>query len=356
MVASATISTGEDCAGMSQLRQDPLTGRWVILAAGRRNRPNEFPLHSKKKSSLSECPFCPGQEASTTPEIVALGRPTGAPANSSGWSLRCFPNLYPALSHKAADQDSEQAVRQDTDSLFRHEPGLGAHEVIAYSPDHEASLGSLSRENLVALLRVLQDRYARLSEDPQHQYILQFVNHGPEAGATLAHPHLQILATPFVPATVLDKQTRMNDHRKRAGRCLVCDLLAAEELSKDRLVIRDEFWTVLTPWASRFPWEMLLIPRRCQGSILEADAAELESLADALGGALRRLNGVHESPAWNVILHGAPLVGSDASGFHWHLEICPRVSRLAGFEAGTGFAINSIAPEEAAVQLREKED
>lgn len=355
MVTPVHSINGEVPADVSQLRQDPLTGRWVILAAGRRNRPNEFPLQRKGNVAASECPFCPGREGMTTPEILATGRPAGTAPDSPGWSLRVFPNLYPAL---RAEESEPPGGRRDSpriNPLFRSAAGTGAHEIIAYSPDHEANLGTMARSDVVALLEVMQKRYADLSGDPRHRYVLQFVNHGPEAGATLAHPHLQILATPFVPATVREKQARMADHAGRTGRCLVCDLLAAEEAAAERLVARDEHWTVVAPWASRFPWEMLLIPRRCHGSLLESDPEELDHLAGVLGDALRRLDAVHGDTPWNLVLHGAPLEESRGEGFHWHLELCPRLSRLAGFEAGTGFAINSIAPEEAAVQLREKE-
>ena len=349
---------------MSHLRQDSLTGRWVIMASGRRDRPNEFPLQHEGGSSPATCPFCPGQEDRTTREILALGRGEGAAENTPGWRLRVFPNLYPALSAEGAGEPPVQATggpvsgpgpESMAEELFVQSPGVGAHEVIAYSPDHQAGLATLSQDDLADLLQVLQDRYAALAEDPRYRYILQFVNHGPEAGATLAHPHLQILATTVVPAMVLQKQERMERHRSRTGRCLVCDLLAAEEKSEARLIDGNEYWMALAPWASRFPWEMLLAPRRHQGSILEAGPEQLRALAGLLGDVLRRLDTIHENAPLNLIIHGAPLDESAPDCFHWHLEVCPRLARLAGFETGTGFAINSILPEEAARRLRTKE-
>ena len=353
---------------MSHLRQDPLTGRWVIMAAGRQDRPNEYPLQREGGSAPADCPFCPGHESRTTKEILAVGRPEGEPADTPGWTLRVFPNLYPALGPEGSDSSLPDQAADGifSEELFGHRSGVGAHEVIAYSPDHRAGLASLSQEDLAGLLVVLQERYAALARDPGHRYILQFVNQGAEAGATLSHPHLQILATPVVPAVIREKQDRMDRHRQQTGRCLLCDLLVAEKKNRVRLIAENDGWTALAPWASRFPWEMILIPRRHQASISEATSGELEELAGLLGDVLARLDAQLGNPPLNLIFHGAPLANGDpreyfAEGeaapedFHWHIEILPRLARLAGFEAGTGFAINSVLPEETAHRLRREE-
>ncbi|MBU8871115.1 MAG: galactose-1-phosphate uridylyltransferase [Gemmatimonadales bacterium] len=352
---------------MSHLRQDPLTGRWVIMAAGRRGRPNEYPLRREKGGDPADCPFCLGQEARTTREILAVGRQKNSSPNTAGWRLRVFPNLYPALTPEGSGpslHDPDEEV--PSSELFVQEPGVGAHEIIAYSPDHNAGLGTLSLEDLTELLQVLQERFATLAKDPKHRCILQFVNHGAEAGATLSHPHLQILAMPMVPLAVQEKLDRMEVYRRQEGRCLLCDLLAAERKKGIRIIDENENWTAFAPWASRFPWEMMLVPRRHQGSIMEATSMELHELARLLGKVLGRLDVLHGDPPLNLIIQGAPLEnelpkayfaeGTEAvDGFHWHVEVCPRLSRLAGFEAGSGFAINSVLPEEAAGRLREQE-
>ena len=352
---------------MSHLRQDPLTGRWVIMAAGRRGRPNEYPLRPEGGSDPAECPFCPGHEDRTPGEILAVGRREGAPSDTPGWRLRVFPNLYPALAPESSDASPvDEAAQDPSGNLFVQSPGVGIHEVIAYSPDHAARLATLSQEELAGVLRVLQERSAALARDPKHRYILQFVNHGAEAGATLSHPHLQILATPLVPALVREKQDRMDRHRRRTDRCLLCDLLEAERKLGVRVIAENDGWTALAPWASRFPWEMMLIPHRHQDSIQAAVSGELQELAGLLKDVLGRLDALHGNPPLNLISHGAPLVNGDrgeysgeeasaSEGFHWHLEICPRLARWAGFEAGTGFVINSVLPEEAARRLRQEE-
>jgi len=352
---------------MSTLRQDPLTGRWVIMAAGRSARPNEFRLMNRDLAPGEHCPFCPGHEESTTPEILALGRRHGVPANGPGWGLRVFPNLYPALRPDNVAQP-EMSPPERAPDFFPSRDGVGSHEVIVYSPDHAASLASLDEAKLLELLKVLRDRAADLSHRPGHKYVSPFCNHGPEAGATLAHPHMQIIGTPEVPSLVVDKAVRFANYRARNGGCLLCDLLKAEMQAAERVIRSNGAWAALAPWASRFPWEMLLVPTEHRAGLTEADDDDLASLSEVLAFALDSLSAIHGDPSMNLIIHSAPLTPpadevfnderlddlaySPAEDFHWHLEILPRLSRPAGFEVGTGFTINSVIPEEAARRLR----
>ena len=354
---------------MSTLRQDPLTGRWVIMAEGRGDRPNEFRLMRRDPATGDNCHFCPGHEQSTTPEILALGREADVPANGPGWRMRVFPNKFPAL--LAEIPALEDTRNPDLISeLFPERPGLGSHEVIVYSPDHAASLASLEEPDLFELLKVLRGRSEVLSSRPHHRYISPFCNHGPEAGATLAHPHMQIIGTPELPSLVVDKAVRLAEYRARAGECLLCDLLKAEQSAGDRVVRSNGHWTALTPWASRFPWEMLLLPADHKAYLTDADDENLEALAEVLSFCMRSLSAVHGDLSLNLVVHSAPLTPpagevfsdqrldelaySPAKDFHWHLEILPRLSRPAGFEVGTGFTINSVMPETAARRLRAK--
>jgi UDPglucose--hexose-1-phosphate uridylyltransferase len=352
---------------MSTLRQDPLTGRWVVMAASRGDRPNEFRLMQRDLAPGDHCPFCPGHESSTTPEILALGRSPEAPANSPGWRLRVFPNMYPALSPGITSQSGTLPPERSPE-FFPVRPGVGSHEVIVYSPDHAAGLASLCESELLELLKVLRDRAEVLSRRPGHKYVSPFCNHGPEAGATLAHPHLQIIGTPELPSLVVDKAVRFEDYRARTGGCLLCDLVAAEVQATERVIHRNDRWTVLAPWASRFPWEMLLVPAEHRAYLTEANDDDLAALSEVLSFSLRGLAAIHGDPSLNLVIHSAPLqppVGevfgderlddlaySPAVGFHWHLEIMPRLGRQAGFEVGTGFTINSVIPEDVARRLR----
>ena len=352
---------------MSTLRQDPLTGRWVIMAAGRGDRPNEYRLMRRDPTAGVDCPFCPGNEHRTTPEILAHGREEGAPVNGPGWRMRVFPNKFPALLAEVPEPEGATSADQVSE-LFPLRPGLGSHEVIVYSPDHAAGLASLEEADLFELLKVLRGRSEVLSSRPHHRYISPFCNHGPEAGATLAHPHMQIIGTPEIPSLVVDKAVRFADYRAHSGSCLLCDLLTAEKSSGEREVRSNGHWTALTPWASRFPWEMLLVPAGHQARLTDADDENLEALAEVLSFCMRSLSAVHGDLSLNLVVHSAPVIPpagevfgdrrldemaySPAEDFHWHLEIMPRLSRPAGFEVGTGFTINSVIPETAARRLR----
>ncbi|MCK9995643.1 MAG: galactose-1-phosphate uridylyltransferase [Candidatus Krumholzibacteria bacterium] len=354
---------------MSTLRQDPLTGRWVIMAASRGDRPNEFRLMQRDPDPGTHCPFCPGHESSTTPEILAIGRSSDAPANGTDWRMRVVPNRYPAL--RPGNESSSDAPESELPpEFFPSRSGVGSHEVIIYTPDHAAGLASLGESGLLELLKVLRDRSEVLSRRPGHKYISPFCNHGPEAGATLAHPHMQIIGTPELPSYVVDKAVRFADYRARTGGCLLCDLVAAEEKAGDRVICSNDRWTSLAPWASRFPWEMLLVPSGHRAYLTEADDDDLASLCEVLSFSLRGLASIHGDPSLNLVIHSAPLIPTNGEvfgdkrlddlayspnkDFHWHLEIMPRLSRQAGFEVGTGFTINSVIPEEAARRLREE--
>ncbi len=347
------------------LRQDPLTGRWVIIATGRGGRPNEFPLLQRGGAAEGRCPFCPGHEADTTPEVLALGRPHGAMPNSPGWRLRAFPNLYPAVTaapHGAAGGES--------DDLLSAWPGHGRHEVVVYTPDHRASLATLSEADFVALLDAVRQRAASFAAGPDIRFVAPFCNHGPEAGATLTHPHLQLIGTPRVPLLTVEKSLRLDAWRRDHDGCLLCDLAARERREGARLIRADAHWTALAPWASRFPWEVLLVPTRHGPSPLDLEPAAALSLAGMLGTILRALQRHHGDLSLNLVFHLAPRRGSDGSfaepaldalgdraigQWHGHIELLPRLSRLAGFEAGTGYAINAVEPEAAAAQLRSAE-
>jgi UDPglucose--hexose-1-phosphate uridylyltransferase len=338
---------------MSQWRQDPLTGRWVIIAADRGRRPNEFRLAARTAGGADACPFCPGREDRTTPEVAAFGRPAGAGPDTPGWRARAFPNMYPAL-----DGNPSAPAAAPDDLVVR--PGVGSHEVVVYTPDHDAGPATAGAAGLADLLLMLRDRTRALAAEPDRRYVLAFVNHGPESGATLAHPHAQVIAAPVVPDTVRAKVQRFTAAHG-PGDCLLCGLARQEEARGDRLVAADEDGIVLAPWASRLPYEMLLVPRRHAADLAGVDDGEATRLAALLARVLQGLEAIHPDPPLNLVVHGAPLVRSDddaaaAAAFHWHIEILPRLTRLAGFEAGTGFHINAVPPETAARRLRGEGD
>jgi UDPglucose--hexose-1-phosphate uridylyltransferase len=341
---------------MSHLRQDVLTGGWVIFAPDRQERPNEYPLADCPAVNPVTCPFCPGREHLTLPEVLVRGRSAGAGPDSPGWRIRVVPNMFPALDD---GRGSQEGLPPATD-LFPALPGRGAHEVVVCTPDHLADLADLTPDHLAEILQVVRDRAAAMAADLPGHYVLPFGNHGREAGATLRHLHLQIRATPEIPATIRAKTDRLRAHRWRTGSCLACDLIRTERLSGRRLVAENEYWIALAPWASRFPWELALWPRTHQAGPTAATDEQLRSLAAVLRICLvaqRRRHGEH---AFNLVFAGGPPrsagcgQGNPADEFHWHLELTPRLTRLAGFETGTGFAINPVLPEVAADALRKE--
>lgn len=350
---------------MSELRQDPLTGRWVILAAGRGDRPDEFGMRPRlvdDPATRARCPFCPGREDQTTPEILALGRTADAPANGPGWNLRVVRNMFPAVhpAHEATDPAPAAAwsVRASA---------VGAHEVLIYSPDHAAAPADLTAADWSVVLGILAGRLEEITAMEGVRYVSPFCNHGPDAGATLTHPHMQIIATGVVPDQAVDRAVRWDDHRQATGRCLLCDMRCDELEDRSRLVASNEAGIVTAAVAGRYPFEMLLIPARHAPVLDRGAAGDFTGLGELLAqalGALRRLKG---DCSLNLVFHGAPrvdpggrdrdprlaaLVHDPAAVFHWHLEIIPRLSRSAGFEIGTGFTINAVLPEEAARLLR----
>ncbi len=350
---------------MPSLRQDPLTGRWVIIAGQRHGRPNDFRerLRPVTGNSLSsdDCPFCPGHENQTPSEVLVAGRDAALETNSPGWQVRVVPNKYPAV-HEKADQP---------ESTLLHPQGsaTGAHEVVICCPQHLENLGTLPVDHLTEILMVVRQRISALSlNQPSARYVLAFGNQGPDAGATLAHAHLQIITTPVVPAAVVDKIKNILRHNRDSGNCLLCDIATSEEKTGSRLIISDDHWVTVAPWASRFPCEMRLIPRRHCSTMIESEDEELGALARQISFCLKALEKHRPGTGYNLIIHNAALGAAEGRGygnerldcmegyrpeiFHWHVEILPRLSRQAGFEAGTGFAINSLPPEEAAAILR----
>jgi UDPglucose--hexose-1-phosphate uridylyltransferase len=358
---------------MSSLRQDSLTGRWVIVAPRRHGRPNEFRAGPSRKperiSRPENCPFCPGQEHKTPPEVLATERPVSASADSPGWRVRVVPNLYPAVR-----TSPDETGLGPTSNLFPNGPAQGGHEVVVCCPGHDEDLGDLAVDHLAEIFTAVRRRVAVLGqENLSSRYVLVFGNKGPESGATLSHPHLQIISTPVVPALVVDKVEHFVEHHRAGGSCLLCESLAEEKAAGTRIIAENETWVALAPWASRFAGEMRLIPRAHGPGLPDASEKELTGLAELMGLCLRRLNHFAPGADYNLVIHSAPLAADGRSGygnerldqictdcadmkdvFHWHVEILPRLSRLAGFEAGTGFAINSLPPEEAAANLRQE--
>jgi UDPglucose--hexose-1-phosphate uridylyltransferase len=333
-----------------ELRRDPIVGRWVIISTERSRRPSDFASMSVRPTSAGPCAFCSGQETRTPDEILAVRAPGSAP-NGPGWTIRVVPNKFPALR-------IEGDLEPSGEGLYDRMNGVGAHEVIVESPEHAASLATLPEAHMAAVLGAWRDRMVDLQKDSRFEYVSVFKNHGELAGASLEHPHSQLIATPIVPTTVEQELEGALRHFRIKKRCIWCDILRQEMQGKvrglGRLVLGEEGFVALSPYAPRFPFETWILPEGHRSSYEELDGPELLSLARVLGKLLQRIGRVLDDPPWNLTLHSAPLKTPTLDHFHWHLEITPRLTRMAGFEWGTGFFINPTPPEEAARYLREE--
>ncbi|MFN3201704.1 MAG: DUF4921 family protein [Bradymonadia bacterium] len=337
---------------MPELRRDPITRRWTIIATERAWRPRDFvhdPRGTAEVDTRRPSPFAPGNEHLTPEEIYAL-RPDGSAPNTPGWQVRVIPNKYPVLA-------VEGGLDPQPEGLYDRMNGLGAHEVIIESPDPAFKLHRLPSEHLVSALRVYRDRMADLRGDFRLKYSCLFRNQGAAAGASVAHGHAQLVALPVVPPEVQLRLDGSKSWFEVRGRNVFDDLIRQEVSQGDRLVYDNGTFVVVTPYASMHPFDMWVIPRAPQSHFDCTDEGHLSGLADALQQALGRLEVGLGDPAWNLMLHTTPYAlrgpGDQAlPWYRWHVVIQPKLTQVAGFERGTGTYINPVAPESAAQFLR----
>jgi UDPglucose--hexose-1-phosphate uridylyltransferase len=328
-----------------ELRKDPIVGRWVIISTERARRPLEYTHEPAPARAGGFCPFCPGAEDKTPPEVFAF-RDRATPANTAGWHLRVIPNRFPALK-------IEGSLDRQGEGLYDKMNGIGAHEVVIETPRHELALCELDEEAIERVLHAYRERIVDLKRDTRFRYVMVFKNHGAAAGASLEHTHSQLIALPVVPVNVTEMMRGARHYFEYKERCIFCDIVK-QELSDGRRVIYDNpGFTVVAPFAPKQPFETWILPKAHHASYEEAPAASFRLLANALRTALRRLNTALDNPPYNFMLLTAPFSDSGAQHYHWHIEIMPTLTKVAGFEWGSGFYINPTPPEDAAAFLRE---
>jgi UDPglucose--hexose-1-phosphate uridylyltransferase len=328
-----------------ELRKDPVVGRWVIISTERSRRPSDFPPQPIQPKSGS-CVFCPGNEDQTPTEILAVRAP-GTPPNAPGWSLRVIPNKFPALR-------IEGEVESRGSGLYDRMNGIGAHEVIIEAPDHATTLASLPEDPATDVFWAYRERILDLKKDPRFEYVLIFKNHGEAAGASLEHSHSQLIATPIVPIMVEEELEGAARYFRRKERCVWCDIVHQERQGDGRVILEVAGFIALAPFAPRFPFETWVLPTTHRSAFEEIGADEIRPLAAMVGQLLRRMNRVLADPPFNFMLHTAPLRDPSLDYYHWHLELIPKLTKVAGFEWGSGFFINPTPPEEAVRYLREE--
>jgi len=327
---------------MPELRKDPVVGRWVIISTERARRPTDF-QREPVRARGDRCVFCEGNEDKTPPEILA-GRGDGA-ANGPGWTYRVVPNKFPALR-------IEGDLEPTGEGLFDRMNGVGAHEVVIETPNHHGSLATMAVDEVADVLIAFRDRIIDLKKDPRFEYILVFKNHGEAAGASLEHPHSQLIATPIIPIMVTEELEGSGRYWKMKERCVWCDIVRQERRERRRVIVEQDGFIAVAPFAPRFPFESWILPVQHHSSFEELEVDEIRHLATLLGEFLRRLASTLNEPPFNFMLHTAPLRETGLEYFHWHLEVIPKLANVAGFEWGTGFFINPMPPETAAAALR----
>ncbi len=329
---------------MPELRKDPVLGRWVIISTERGKRPTDFPIQSRKRQAKL-CPFCPTNESSTPPEISAI-RDNGSEPDSPGWTLRVIPNKFPALR-------IEGDLNREGEGIFDKMNGVGAHEVIVETPAHELDLVDLKPEEIKNVIAAFRERIIDLKKDPRFKYIMIFKNQGAEAGASLEHSHSQLIATPIVPKRVLEELDGSKKYYEYKERCIYCDIVRQEINQNIRVVAQNELFLAIAPFASRFPFEIWLIPKFHSPLFEDINDEQMMNFATIVKDTLARLAQALSTPPYNFVIHSSPVENKHRNEYHWHLEIMPKLTKVAGFEWGTGFYINPTTPEDAANFLRE---
>jgi UDPglucose--hexose-1-phosphate uridylyltransferase len=340
---------------MPELRKDPLIGRWVIIATDRAKRPIDFLTPQEDPLPQPECPFCEGHEERTQGEIMAV-RSNGGRSNGAGWSVRVVPSIKPVLR-------IEGDLHRRAKGMYDLMNGVGAHEIIVECPQHIANAADLPAPLLRSAFEVSMQRMRDLERDPRFRYALWFKNYGAIAGAgRVAHSRSQLIATPVTPLRLKEELAGARRHFEEKERCLICDVLNQERDAQARVVMETASMMVLCPFASRFPFEVWIVPTRHSSDFGRATPEELSDLSLVFKQVLQRLKVVLDNPPYNALLHTAPFRNQPdrishwktiEEDYHWHIELIPRLTRLAGFEWGSGFYINATPPEEAARYLRE---
>lgn len=335
-----------------ELRTDPITGRQVAFAPERAERPFEFSGDEGSGNREGRCPFCLGNE-DMTPKAVHQMDASGQP--SADWSVRSIPNHYPAFSAEVTSDEQAPLAPQPSSLLWHTVPSSGRHEVLIESPDHCCLMSELSTEQFRRVVEMYRQRLLALQDEGSLAHVLIFKNQGSAAGASLEHVHSQLVGMPFVPRTVDEELEAASSFEARSSSksSLWSEVLDHERHSATRIIHETDLFTVLCPYASRFPYETWIVPRRPRPQFAKADSDEVEQFAGLLRRTLTALERTLPLPAYNFALCTAPLQDDRAAAYHWHLKVTPRIAGIAGFEIGTGGWINIVMPEAAAASLRD---
>jgi UDPglucose--hexose-1-phosphate uridylyltransferase len=332
---------------MSELRRDPIVGRWIIVDTDHPSKPQDYEYEPRLVKG-GNCPFCYGNEAMTPPEIDSF-RQKETQTNTSGWQVRVVPNKFPALQIEG-DLDRRGL------GIYDMSNGIGAHEVLVDTPYHHKDIPDLLNEEVEKILSMYCRRSLDLVRDRRFKYIMIFKNSGASAGASLEHPHTQLIALPMVPKNAMEELKGAERYFNYRERCLFCDIIRQENQEQERIITENKYFLSFCPFASRFPFEIWIIPKKHHSYFCHLAADEIPFLAAILKDTITRVQKIFKNLPYNYIIHSAPTsadMNSDVESYHWHIEFMPKLTRVAGFEWGTGFYVVPTPPELAAQYLKE---
>lgn len=333
---------------MQELRKDPVIGRWVIISTERALKPQDYLVDKEiSVTDKTHCPFEPGNEKMTPHEVLSYRLPA-TNKNEPGWWVRVIPNKYPVL--RVEGNFNKRGV-----GMYDQMNGVGAHEIVIESPSHSDEMSNMDEKQIEEIIWAWRDRLLDLSKDKRFKYILIFKNKGSQAGASLEHPHSQIIALPIIPIRVTQELSGAKQYYEYKDRCVFCDIVLQELDERERLVEENGEFISLVPFAPRFPFEISILPKKHESHFPEITRSEVVSLAKVLKKTLLRLKNALNDPPYNLIIHTSPIMEPLLSYYHWHIELMPRITKVAGFEWGSGIYINPTIPEDAASFLREIE-
>lgn len=331
---------------MPELRREPIVGRWVVIKDDPEVLPEDFEREDHTPRKQSTCPFCDGKEHLTPPEIEAV-RPSESKPNASGWKVRTVPNKFPALK-------PEGALEKLGVGIYDMTTGIGAHEVVIETPDHNKQLVDVSQEDMTSVIETYIHRAQILSKDKRFKYICIFKNFGESAGTSMEHSHSQIIALPMVPKFVGEELEGARNYYRYRGRCIFCDIIHQEHQDKERIVTENLDFMAFCPFAPRYAFETWIIPKRHSANFILMNGSEKKELARMLKDILNRIKTVLFNPSYNFFIHVAPNDYDAPESYHWHIEIIPKLTRSVGFEWGTGLHIVPTPPRVAARYLRQE--
>ena len=330
----------KDFASLSELRRDPVSKRWVIVDTDRVRRAIDYSRRQRPERTEDLCLFCPGNESIAPAEIAAYRG--ASPPNESDWKIRVVPNKFPLLY-------AEGLLHGQAEGMFDKLNGIDAHEVVIESREHEATFASLSNCELENVLWAYSDRILDLKADARFKYILILKNEavGPQ------HLHSNLYAFPLIPSLIQEELNGAREHFVRKERCVFCDVIRQECEAGIRMVLENDHFVVVAPFASRFPFETWILPKRHLSAFENRSAPVYESLADILRQIFGRVDRVLAKPPYYLVLHTAPLQDKEGGYYHWHFEFAPQLTTTSSFQDAAGIYVNATPPEEAAYFLRE---